>query len=56
MQVEMHDINTQVARAGNSQQGIKVSAVAVDQTTGLVNDFYHFNDIFIKQPQCIRIG
>ena len=38
VQVEVHHVDAQIARADDAQQGIQVGAVAVDQAAAVVDD------------------
>ena len=54
MQVEVHDIDAQIARAGNAEQGVHVGAVAVDQAARVVHRLHHLQDVLFEQAQ--RVG
>ena len=56
VQVEMHDVDAQIARADNTQQGIQVGAIAIDQTAGLVDDLDDFQHILVEQTERIGVG
>ena len=38
MQVEVHDVDAEIARAHHAEDGVEVGAVVVDQAAGLVDD------------------
>ena len=56
VQVEVHDVEAQVARAGDAQQGIHVRPVAIDQTAGIVHHLVDFLDVLIKEAEGVRVG
>ena len=56
MQVEVHHIDAQVARAHNAQQGVQVGAIAVHQAARLVHQPRHLFHILIEQPQRVGVG
>ena len=40
VQIEMHQIEAQLGRANDSQEGIEVGAIAVHQSTAVVDQFW----------------
>ena len=56
VQVEVHDINAQIAGASNAQQRVHIGAVAINQPTGFMDEFDHFEDVLVKQTQGVGIG
>ena len=52
----MHDINTQVARPDDSQQGVEVGAVHVEQGTVGVQGLGDGHDVGLKDAQGVGIG
>ena len=56
MQVEMHDVEAQVARLHNAEDGVEVGTVTVDQPASIVHPLYHFLKVFIEEAEGIRVG
>lgn len=56
MKIDMHDIETQQGRSGNTQQGVQVCSIHVHQAAGLVDDLGHFHDISLENPQRVWIS
>ena len=56
MQIEVHHIEAEIPRTGDAQQGVHVGTVAVYQAAGLVHHLVDFGDVFIKEPESVRVG
>jgi len=56
VQIEVHHVNPQVARAGDAHQGVEVGPVTVDQAAGIVDNFSDFFDVFLKKAEGVGIG
>ena len=51
VQVEVHHVEAQVARADDAQQGVQVRAVAVHQAAAAVHQLDHLLDMLIEQAR-----
>ena len=56
VQVEVHDIDAQIARPGNPQQRVQIRAIAINQPAGLMDQFDDFEDILVEQAQRVGVG
>jgi hypothetical protein len=56
MEIEVHDIDSQVARTANTQERIHIRAVAIDQPAAVVNDFNDFEHLLVKKPEGVGVG
>ena len=55
MQVEVHYIEAQIARAHDAQQSVQIGSVSIHQTAALVHQLDHINDVLIEQAKCVGI-
>ncbi len=56
MQVDVHHVDAQVARAHDAQQGVQVGPVAVHQPAGCVHQARHFLHILVEQAERVGVG
>ena len=56
MQVEVHDVDAEVARPGDPEDGVEVGAVVVDQTARLVDGRDDLLDVLVPQPEGVGVG
>ncbi len=56
MQVEVHQVETQVAGADDAEQGVQVCAVAVHQAAAVVDELDDLLDMLIEQAERVRVG
>ncbi len=52
----MQNIETQCRRLNDAEQRVHICAVAINQTARLMDNLQRFNDVFVKQPQRVRVG
>ena len=56
VQVDVHHVETHVARTGHAQHRVEVGAVVIHQRSGLVHQAGDFGDIFLEQTQSVGVG
>ena len=56
VQVEVHQVEAQVARADDAEQGVQIRAVAIHQAAAAMHQLNHLFDVLIKETQCVRVG
>ncbi len=56
VQVEVHDVDAEVAGAGDAEDGVEVGAVVVDQAASLVDDLHDLLDVLVPQAERVRVG
>ena len=56
MQIQVHEIDTEISGANFAYQGIHVGAVHVDQAAFGMHNVGDFVDLLLKDAQCIGIG
>ena len=52
----MHQIGAEVAGPGDTQNGVHIRAVEINQSAHVVNHFGYLGDLPIEQSQRVRIG
>ena len=56
VQVVMHEIEADLARLDDAQNGVEVRAVTIHQAARFVHKLRHFADVFLEQANRIRVG
>ncbi len=56
VQVDMHGIDTEVARTDATDNGVEVGAIAVEITAGRVNQVGNGDDVALEQAAGIGVG
>ncbi len=56
MEVELQHVEAKIARTYDPQERVHVGAVSVHQASATMNQFDHFQCIFLEEPERIRIG
>ncbi len=56
MQIEVHDVDPEVARAGVSEDRVEVRAVVVDKAASFVHDIDDFLNVLVPEPERVRVG
>ena len=56
VQVDVHHVETDVARAAFTKHWVEVCAIVVHQTATVVHEFCDFGNIVFKQAQSVRVG
>ena len=54
VQVEVHDVDAEVAGPGDAEDGVEVRAVVVDQPARLVDGRDDLLDVLVPQPEGVR--
>ena len=56
VQVEVHQVEAQVAGTDDAEQGVQICAVAVHQAAAAVNQLDHLFDVLIEETERVRVG
>ena len=56
MDIDVHYIESHIARTCNTQQWVEVCSIVIHQTATLVNHFGNLRNVLFKQAECVRIG
>ncbi len=56
MQVVVQDVEAQVARPHDAQQGVHIGAIPIDQSAAGVDPLDHFQNVLFEQPQRVGVG
>ena len=56
VQIDMHDIHTEITRADFPDQSVKVRAIHVEISAGFMKKLGDFEDIFFKETACVGVG
>jgi hypothetical protein len=56
MQVEVHDVDGQIAGADDAEDGVEVCAVVVDQATGFVDECDDLLDVLVPESEGVCSG
>jgi murein tripeptide amidase MpaA len=56
VQVEVHDVDAEVAGTDDAEDGVEVGAVVVDQPAGIVDDLDDLLDVLVPQAERVRVG
>ena len=56
MQIEVHHVDTEIARPGIAQNGVEIGAVVVDEAAGFMNDIDDTVEVLVPETEGIRIS
>ena len=56
MQVEVHDVDAEIARVRNADERIHVGAVHVDEAASVVHDAADFANVFFEDADGVGVG
>ncbi len=56
VQVEVHEVEAQVAGADDAEQGVQVGAIAVHQAAAVVDQLDDLFDVLVEETERVRVG
>src|SRR3972149_5371637 len=56
VQVEVHQVEAQIARADDAEQRVQVRAIAIHQAAAPMNQLDHLFDVLIEEAERVRSG
>ena len=56
VQIEVHDVDAEIAGTGDADERVHVGAIHVDQRTFAVDDLSGFDDVFFKDAERVGVG